>query len=557
MKKTFLPESWIPSQPEFIVWFTGTLGQAEWLISHSNSLRGKSIPKKWPKTSTKKNAQIDISQLPERMRPMMALEQPDLVIADVDGNPLMSIEITEQQDFGSNGQQRMARFWSAVSNKIPCAYLLPIESYQIEKENSSQVIQAFNEPKSIERTMRLLQAQLPNSNIDDFTKYNVKSSDDLKNLLKQNKMDHKNKSEFSLYQYVFKFLNDEDKNGHLQLVDTDEYIHNIEDQYYKIYIRKPEIPGSMLLRWFEICSKNSPANVFKLQSSYQMLFRSNGLVHTIQDEKYPHLSYRNLPPSPGQTGIVSSRVRKDEISLFFDFLDAVISKQEIPDLGREIFTTDNNYYEASIENEWAVRIDKTEDFLARNSATFLLSKQILFESLKISGIEASNESLALLYEYEDFCIYKVLCRVARDMSDPYSGGMAVRDILLTRDNTNISQGRLVDFNRTRGLVFWLELQKSGAEMNRFIVPSIDDNYKRLFPHGTAKNSQDKVIELINNARAEEISKNIRNAIVFSDLIFVRRTFAKNTKTEIIAGLPSLIRTGIVNQSASLVKSLSL
>lgn len=160
MKSSFLPSSWIPSDPKFIVWYTGTLGQAEWLISHSDSLRGNSVPKRWPKTSTKKNSQIDLSQLPSRLRPLMALEQPDLVIADALGSPIMSIEITEQQDFGSNGQQRMARFWSAVANKVPCAYLLPIESYQLEKENSAQVIQAFNLPKSLERTKRLLLAQL-------------------------------------------------------------------------------------------------------------------------------------------------------------------------------------------------------------------------------------------------------------------------------------------------------------------------------------------------------------------------------------------------------------
>lgn len=338
-------------------------------------------------------------------------------------------------------------------------------------------------------------------------------------------------------------------------MDTEEYIHEIDGTYYRVYIRKPEIPGSMLLRWFEICSVNSAAHVFKLQSSYEMLFRSNGLVHTIFDEKYPHLSYRNLPPAPGQTSVVNSRVAKDEITLFFEYLEAVINNREVPELGREVFTSNNNYFDATLENDWAVKVDSTNEFLSRSSATFLVSKDILFESLNKSGIDISNYVLNLVHNYDEFCVYKVLCRVARDMSDPYSGGLAVRDIVLTRNISEMNEGDLLDFKRTRGLIFWLELQKSGANLNRFVAPSIDDNYKRLIPEGKSVSSQEKVIELINNVRAEEISKNIRNAIVFSDLIFVNRSFENSKSTELIAGLPSLLRGGKIDPNAALLRSL--
>ena len=95
---TFLPKSWIPENPKYLVWYTGTLGQAEWLITHSEVLRGNSIP-----LERNKNFKRFIDEWPEiaeRMSALFALEDPDLVISDQEGTPLMSIEITEQQPFG-------------------------------------------------------------------------------------------------------------------------------------------------------------------------------------------------------------------------------------------------------------------------------------------------------------------------------------------------------------------------------------------------------------------------------------------------------------------------
>ena len=103
---SFLPESISSKNPEFIVWWTGTLGQAERLITHSSALRGKAITKECGKK---------LDELPAELRPLAALEQPDLIITTIDMKPVISIEITEQQEFGTNAQQRMARFWSAAA----------------------------------------------------------------------------------------------------------------------------------------------------------------------------------------------------------------------------------------------------------------------------------------------------------------------------------------------------------------------------------------------------------------------------------------------------------
>jgi hypothetical protein len=79
---SFLPKNFKSEIPKYLVWWTGTLGQAEWLISHSNELRGCAVTKECPK---------DLESLPLKLRPLMALEQPDLLISTVDNKPLISI----------------------------------------------------------------------------------------------------------------------------------------------------------------------------------------------------------------------------------------------------------------------------------------------------------------------------------------------------------------------------------------------------------------------------------------------------------------------------------
>ena len=167
----------LPTHPEFYVWWTGTLGQAEWLITHSKALNGKAIAKECSK---------DLATLPEKIRPLMALEQPDLLVTSSDLKILISIEITEQQEFGTNAQQRVARFWSAVANKIPSAYLLPIESYQIEKatESDKRIVLEKNLKK---RNLLLTAATLPNVNGNQIWEQGINDFDDLLQLIKKDK----------------------------------------------------------------------------------------------------------------------------------------------------------------------------------------------------------------------------------------------------------------------------------------------------------------------------------------------------------------------------------
>jgi hypothetical protein len=46
---SFLPKNFKSETPKYLVWWTGTLGQAEWLISHSDELRGSAVARECPK----------------------------------------------------------------------------------------------------------------------------------------------------------------------------------------------------------------------------------------------------------------------------------------------------------------------------------------------------------------------------------------------------------------------------------------------------------------------------------------------------------------------------
>ena len=92
VENIFLPKALIPKKPEFFVWYTGTLGQAEWLISFSKMLRGRAIPKK---------CENNLSNVPESILPLLSLEQPDLIVTNNKNEPLISIEITEHSLFNS------------------------------------------------------------------------------------------------------------------------------------------------------------------------------------------------------------------------------------------------------------------------------------------------------------------------------------------------------------------------------------------------------------------------------------------------------------------------
>jgi hypothetical protein len=542
---SFLPKNFKSENPKYLVWWTGTLGQAEWLISHSNELRGSAVAKECPK---------DLESLPLKLRPLMALEQPDLLISTTDNKPLISIEITEQQEFGTNSQQRIARFWSAVVNKIPSAYLLPIESYQIEKASSTD-IKILSEKNQRKKDIMLASATLPDVSGEKIWNEGVKTESDLYAAIKNKTLKLTNKKAENLLSFYEKYIVNESEVLHIQNIDPKDYVAKVGSNFYKSYIRTPKVTSSMILSWFDRCSKRVPTYAFKLHSAYEWLFRTNGMVHTIEDKYYPHLSYRNLPPAPGSTPVINKSIGKDEIKLFFEMVDSVVSNKKVKNLGREMFISKDIYFDHEIENSWRIKIENYKEIFESGSADLVATGFQLQEAI---GKSSANSELnnKMIENDREYNIFKINCNVKRPLSDPYSGALATRDIIFCRDLNEIEADKLIQFERSQGLVFWVSLRKSGADKNSFIYKAIQQNYQKLIPNGKSKNPQNQVIELASQVRAEQLSKEIRSHLIFSDFIVVERIFSEqDTTMEFIAGVPTLLRNKMISQNSTLLKSL--
>lgn len=542
---SFLPKNFKSETPKYIVWWTGTLGQAEWLISHSTELRGKTVAKECPK---------DLGSLPLKLRPLMALEQPDLLISTINNKPLLSIEITEQQEFGTNSQQRIARFWSAVVNQIPSAYLLPIESYQIEKASKAD-IKILNEKNINKKNILLASATLPDISGEKIWNEGIVTESELYGAIENKALKLTEKKAEALLSFYEKYIVNESDVLHIQNIEPNNYVTRVGSKHYKSYIRTPKVTSSMILNWFDRCAINVPTHVFKLHSSYEWLLRTNGVVHTIEDESYQHLSYRNLPPAPGSTPIVNRSIGKDEITLFFEMVDSVITNKKIENLGREMFISKNVYFDHEIENSWRSKIKNYKEIFESGSADLVVSGDQLQNA--ISKISANSDiDLKMIETDREYNVFKINCNVKRALSDPYSGALATRDVIFCRNLDQIRADKLIQFERNQGLVFWVTLRKNGADKNSFVYRAIQQNYKKLIPNGLSKNPQNQVIELVNQVRAEALSKEIRSHLIFSDFIVVERIFSeKNTKIELIAGIPALLRNKIITQESPLLRSL--
>jgi len=555
--QTFLPDELTPQIPSFLVWFTGTLGQAEWLISHSKMLRGRSIPLSCPKTIDDKNAFLEWRDLPEKIKPLMRLEQPDLIVSDSSGNPLFSIEITEQQPIGLNAQQRMGRFWSAVANGIPSAYLLPIESYQLERANAG-VVKAANEVDTKMRQASLLASQIPIVTKNMLIEKNIDSVEVLNSALEKGLLPLAQSEELELTSYLKKHILSTSDFFHIKEVSVEEFVHKVGNNYQKAYIRRAGIPGSMLIKWFEKCNKLTSTAAFQLPIAYKHLFRANGRVHTLNDESNPHLSFRNLPPGPGVSPALDKKRGKDEISQFFEMLDNEIGNKAHLDLGRSALTEPNEFFPDGIESTWQKRVTDHAEIFELSSGDFRIERK-LFSDLVISlGIENLPGIQSFVQSYKEFNLYKIYCSAPqRALSDPYTGALALRDVLFTRPNNLDKRGSLFTFDRNSALIFWVDMRGEAAKKHSFLEDKVSGIHKKHFGLKSNYDTQTKIIEIIEKLSAEQIPKDLRAHLLFSDLILVRRILPGKILTQSYFGLPQLLKMGHLNEKCTFLESLRI
>jgi len=524
---------------ESIIWYTGTEGQAEWVRTHCPALRKGSKIQRLGKS---------LKDAPDLVRPMMAVEQPDVLVTDLDGDPLISIEITEQQAFGLNYQQRMGRFWSAYLNRVPSAYLMPLESYQIEKASESDRRLLTRAEASGDWTYHdlsgipgLSSAQIRKLDLDGYDSFlaSIKVTKILGSLSNRTR------------RHVQNHILQAGKHFHLDAIPPEERFHDVNGTLYKAYLRTPGVPDSMVLSWFAKASEVIPSCVFKMQSDLRNLFLTNGIVHTLADMSEPHLSFRNLPPAPGHSRAVDKESNTDEIELFFEFIENAVARTPAVDKSRRWFTEPGEYFDESVKEEWICNASKSDarEFGKSQDRVFRSEEfvEIITENCKPRVVEPW---VAKVLEGEQTVFtYRISCSAVRSMADPYSGALGTRRELL------YSRGGGRPWNWDPGdyvpSAFWVDMSGSAAKSNSFFEARL----RKFLDAPNNLTSLELARNLAESYDANEVPKDLRAHFLFSDFVMVRRRTSGYQELSVTPGLWALLRLGEVDRGCRFIRSL--
>jgi hypothetical protein len=454
----------------------------------------------------------------------------------------------------------MARFWSAVACKVPSAYLLPLESYQIE-EASESLASILDEEDPARRDVLLSAAVLPAIRGNSIWAAGIRSHDQLKEEIESGGNQIQTNARGRVIAFWSKHVKREGPVLHIPAIPPNEHLHRIDGVTYKAYLRPTGMPTAMLLEWMALCSKQVPTYPFKMQSERRLLFRTSGVKHTMEDKENPHLSFRNLPPAPSSSEIVSARAGKDEMSLFVDFVESVVNGEMTDGLDREMFTNPDEYFSSGERQKWRKVNSTSDDVLEESSGDYLVHGPALRHAMdqleRASGTRWSERvsrlTSDLIDRFEDFHLYKIKCSVRRGLADPYSGALAVRDVLFCREDHSHD---LATFVRTSGLVFMVDLVGTAATSHTFIYRDLERLYRSNVTEGTSNDPQDQILELSRVMRIDQLPKDVRCHLLFSDLVIVRRITPTRTVVEVLVGIAGLVRLGLVTSTFNAIESLT-
>jgi hypothetical protein len=118
---------------------------------------------------------------------------------------------------------------------------------------------------------------------------------------------------------------------------------------------------------------------------------------------------------------------------------------------------------------------------------------------------------------------------------------------------------LIKFNRIKPLVFLVDFKGESAGKHKFIYSFIEALFQRKYTGDKTNNmtTQDKLIWLLKNIKISEFTKEIRCHILFSDIILVRRHLPDKINYELIFGVPTLLRIGLIDENDLAIKSMRL
>jgi len=117
---------------EYIVWYTGSKDQADYIIEYSKNLYDNAISLPLPDSAIKGKSKI----LSKNFLRYFFLDFPDIIIskrADLNKLPIMGIEILEQKPVGWNHTQRFPRAAASAIYGVPFAYFMPQKRYMFDE----------------------------------------------------------------------------------------------------------------------------------------------------------------------------------------------------------------------------------------------------------------------------------------------------------------------------------------------------------------------------------------------------------------------------------------
>lgn len=120
------------SSCDYIVWYTGSRDQADYIIKYSKKLNGNALVLPLPDSVIKGNSKI----LSKKFLEYFFLDFPDVIISrkkDINKLPVMGIEILEQKPVGWNHTQRFSRAAASAISGVPFAYLMPQKRYMFDE----------------------------------------------------------------------------------------------------------------------------------------------------------------------------------------------------------------------------------------------------------------------------------------------------------------------------------------------------------------------------------------------------------------------------------------
>jgi hypothetical protein len=125
------------SSEKYIVWYTGSREQAEYISEYSEALKGNSLLLPLPDSAMKGNSDV----LSPKLLSYFFLDFPDVIVCSrthLDHLPILGIEILEQKPVGWNHTQRFPRAAASASLGVPFIFLMPQKRYMFDKLTSER-----------------------------------------------------------------------------------------------------------------------------------------------------------------------------------------------------------------------------------------------------------------------------------------------------------------------------------------------------------------------------------------------------------------------------------